>query len=539
MTTATLLPSPPPAPALQSAVLKRWLQHRPGGYTQALQRAGLLTASPRDPQRRHYAAATTSRLTDGWTTTSLSSTASLLGQLDVLRARARQLHKDNDYAKKYQQLVAGNIVGPQGFRFEARIYQDDGLTPDTLANNAVEAAWQRWSRRGSCEVGQRLSLRDTCHVIIKAAERDGEYLVRYVLGAAAGNPFGIALQVLDVNRIDTQLNRSAQEGVNAILMGIEVDTYLRPVAYHLRPTMSGDVYHLARTPAPAQRIPADEILHGFITDTPEQVRGVPWMHAAMLRLQNLGGYEEAAIIASRVGASQMGFFTTPDGQPQHLADDQQPSVDGQAPGDFVMDAAPGEFRSLPEGMQFQPFNPAYPAAMFGDFVKANLRGIASGLGVAYHALANDLQGVSYSSIRRGTLEERDAWMVLQSWFIDAFLEPLFDRWLTFALANGQVLLPNGSALPLSRRAKFSAHAFAGRRWSWVDPLKDVQADIAAMQAGLRSPQDVAAGMGKDLEDTLLQIQAANTLAERLGVRIATQAPAAVEGPDETDEPLAD
>jgi lambda family phage portal protein len=507
-----------PAPVIHSGVLKRFLQSRPGGFAGALARAGMVPNAGA-PQRRNYAAGRVDRLNEGWTTTSLSSTASLLGQLDTLRARSRQLHRDNDYAKKFQQLVAVNVAGPHGFRFESRVYNPDG-SPDTLANNAIEAAWQRWAAKGSCEVSGRLSLRDVCHLLIKAAERDGEFLVRKIKGTTAGNPFGLALQVLDVNRIDTLQNRSAGDGVNAILMGIEVDTYLRPVAYHLREAMQGDVYHLARSPRPSQRVPADEIIHGFVCDTPEQVRGVPWMHAAMLRLQNLGGYEEAAIIASRVGASQMGFFTTPDGQATSIADGVQEGQGGEST-ELLMDAAPGEFRSLPEGMNFTPFNPAYPASMFGEFVKANLRGIASGLGVAYHALANDLEGVSFSSIRSGTLEERDAWMVVQSWFIDAFLEPVFQEWLPMALAMGQVTLNTGNALPIRSLDKFRPHKFQGRRWAWVDPLRDVQADLTAMNAGIKSPQDVAAGMGSDLEDVLIQIQQANQMATDLGVKLTT------------------
>jgi len=43
----------------------------------------------------------------------------------------------------------------------------------------------------------------------------------------------------------------------------------------------------------------------------------------------------------------------------------------------------------------------YPHQMYSAFVKAHLQGIASGLGISYHALANDLEGVNYSSIRAG------------------------------------------------------------------------------------------------------------------------------------------
>lgn len=463
--------------------------------------------------QRSYAAARVDRLTEGWVTVSGSANNAIHGSIDALRARSRQLVNDNDYAKRFLQLVATNVAGPHGFTYQARVYLDT-RAPDTIANDALESAWQRWAARGVCDVAGRMSLRDISHLLVKAAARDGEFLVRVVRGSAAGNPFGLALQVLDVDRIETTANRSASSGVNAIRMGIELNEWGRCVAVHLKSRHPGDTYGSLRLDDTAGtiRVPADELIHGFIADRPEQVRGVPWMHAAMTRLNNLGGYEEAAIIASRVGASKMGFFTSDEGNALPLSDGTDQAT--QAP---VTDAEPGTFEMLPSGTSFTPFNPDYPSAMFGDFVKANLRGIASGLGVSYHNLSNDLEGVSFSSIRSGTLEERDNWTVIQQWFIEAFLEPVFAEWLRNALAFGQVVLPSGNSLPLSRMDRFAPHIFRGRRWEWVDPLRDIQADIAAIEAGLKAPQEVAAKMGTDLEDTLVMIAEAQRLRASLGL----------------------
>ena len=486
--------------------------------------------------RRNYAAAQMSRLTEGWSTLNTSANADLHRSLDSLRARSRQLARDNDYAVKFLRLVTTNVVG-QGFMLQSRIYDAPGK-PDTNANDAVETAFAEWSRASVCEVTGRHSFRDLCTLLLRAAARDGEYLVRKVRGAAARNPHGYALQVLDVDRIDTLLNRPADGSRNAIRMGVEVDTFGRPVAYHLRDGHPGDLYQIGG--AAANRhivVPADEILHGFVADRPEQLRGVPWMHASMLRLNHLAGYEESAVVAARVGASKMGFFTTPDGQINPAAT----GVDGEAGSAderLMMDADPGVFQSLPEGVQFQPFNPDYPSAMFADFVKANLRAVASGLGVAYHALANDLEGVSFSSIRSGTLEERDQWQMLQAWFIDAFLEPVFADWLRSALAFGQVKLANGSALSVGKFDKFKAHLWQPRRWEWVDPLKDIEADIKAVDAGFKAPQDIAAKLGMDYEDVLVKIKQARELQERLGVEVgssATPPPAPTPAPSEPDD----
>lgn len=466
--------------------------------------------------KRNYAAAQVNRLTQGWSTLSASANSDIHRSLDAVRARSRKLAMDDEYVKKWLSMVDTNVVGPNGFRLQSRVY-DQPKKPDGYANDAIEAAWERFSRVGVCDASGHHGMQGLEHLAIKGAARDGEALVQIIRGKDAGNSYGLAFLMIDVDRLCTTLNRAADGTANAIRMGIEINRYGRPVAYHLKSSHPGDLYQVSAGTT-TQRIPAEDVIHLFIADRPEQVRGMPWAHAAMIRLNNLGGYEEAAVIAARVGASKMGFFTTPDGQ----ADIVSTGDDGTEAQGLQMDADPGVFQSLPEGVEFQPFNPDYPTAMYADFVKANLRGIASGLGVAYHSLANDLEGVSFSSIRSGTLEERDVWMMLQEWFAQSFMERVYEEFIRAALAFGQIILPNGSALPLSKLDKFSHHTWQARRWEWVDPLKDIEADIAAINAGLKSPQSVAAKLGLDYEDLLVEIKAAQDLRESLSVNLASE-----------------
>lgn len=499
-----------------SVVLGKWLQQRPG----AQERAGLVPVRQLAPAgaRRNYAAAQVNRLTQGWSTVSASANSDIHRSLDAVRARSRKLANDDEYVKKWLAMVTTNVVGPVGFRFQARVYDTPGK-PDTLANNAIEDGWKRFCKKGVCDVTGRMGMVGLKQLAIKTAARDGEFLFQIIRGKAAANPFGFALQSLDVDRLDTNLNKPAEGASNAIRMGVELSAYGRPVAYWLKSAHPGELYQATSGSQGSRhmRVLAEDIIHEFIADRPEQVRGMPWAHAAMIRLNNLGGYEEAAVIAARVGASKMGFFTTPDGQAEVVSTGTD---DGTADGGYVMEADAGTFQTLPEGVKFEAFDPDYPTAMYADFVKANLRGIASGLGVAYHALANDLEGVSFSSIRSGTLEERDAWMLMQEWFAESFLDRVFAEFIKSALAFGQLTMPNGSALPVAKIDKFSAHIWQPRRWEWVDPQKDIEADISAINNGLKSPQSVAAKLGVDYEDLLEEIVAAEAMRERLGVKLA-------------------
>ena len=58
-----------------------------------------------------------------------------------------------------------------------------------------------------------------------------------------------------------------------------------------------------------------------------------------------------------------------------------------------------------------------------------------------------------------------------------------------ALLSGTIRLPAG------KFEKFNRPRFKGRRWSWVDPLKDIQANIEAVQNGFKNRADVIGETG--------------------------------------------
>jgi lambda family phage portal protein len=509
----------------RSVVLTKWLQQRPG----ALERAALVPVRPLPlggKGQRSYAAAQVNRLTQGWSTVSGSANADIHASLDAVRARSRQLARDNEYIHKWLNLLVTNVVGPDGFRLQARVYDRPGVSDDG-ANESIEAAWKRYGRKGVADVTGRQTLASFLQTAIKTVATDGDLIIQIVRGAAAANPFGVAFRIIDADRIETRLNRSADGTNNAIRMGVEVNAYGRAVAYHVRNTHPGDLFHTTGAQGmQTLRIPAEDIIHEFISDRPEQVRGIPWAHAAMSRLNSIGAYEEAALVASRTGASQMGFFTTTSGDMTELASstgDGEQSADGSGDGGpLYMEAEAGTFHGLPAGTDFKPFNPNYPQAMFEPFIKANLRAACSGLLAAYHSIGNNLEGVSFSSIRSGTLEDRDHWMILQSWFAESVLDRIFDEWLGSALAFGQITGPAGNALPLAKIEKFRPHKWQGRRWEWVDPRADIDADLSAIEAGLKSPQQVAAKLGMDYEDLLIEIEQAKAMRQRKGLAFVAQ-----------------
>jgi lambda family phage portal protein len=173
-------------------------------------------------------------------------------------------------------------------------------------------------------------------------------------------------------------------------------------------------------------------------------------------------------------------------------------------------------------VDFKSWDTNHPNSGYGDFVKSSLRGVATSLGISYNTLASDLEGVNYSSIRAGLIEEREVWKAIQRFLIDHLCEVVFTDWLELELLSGRL------GLPFEKMWKFNVPEFQGRRWAWVDPKKDMEASILGIRSGQTSLRKVIAEAGGDIYDVLRTQAADNALAASLGVTL----------PELTDAPKA-
>lgn len=466
--------------------------------------------------RRAYEAGKVTRLTQSWRPSNVSINTDLIGGLENLRARSRSLYQNNEHAKKFAKMVVTNVVGPQGFGLQAKAEDIPGKLDD-VANKAIEKAFAEWSQNGVCEITGRNGFVDVCRVVANTLPIDGEYLVRKIFGKAARNKFGFALQVMDASRLDSTYNISGGGTRNDIVMGVEVDAYRRPIAYHILTQPPGDSGRRER-----ERIPAEEIYHGFLSEAAEQLRGVPWMSASILSLHHVGEFEQSALIAARKGANTLGFFVTPDGQAPGGGVGTA-SESGESASNDIDISVPGEYDTLPDGYDFRPYDSKYPDAMLDPFIKHYNRKIATGFNVAYHTLGNDLTDVNFSSIRSGTIDERDNWMILQSWFSNGLLSNIYNDWLKISLLNSAIVTATGAALPAAKLDKFRAHYWQGRRWQWVDPQKDINAAVTAIDNGLASPYQIAAQQGVDVEQVLDDIERFQKLVAKKNIKLGKDA----------------
>jgi lambda family phage portal protein len=482
-------------------------------------------------------------LVSGWITTPIPINQQIEQTLRIVRARSRQLAKNDPYVRRFLQLARSNIVGPAGFTFRSLVMTNAGK-PDINARNAIQDAWKEAMRPGVICYVEKHSGLDMMNLTTDSLSRDGEVIIMQHTGADAG-PFGIQFRFIDPELLDVN-HKDVHQG-NKVRMGIETDSRARIVAYHFHSTDTTHSHYYAIGSRGFLRIPAEFIIHLFKTEYVDQLRGFPITAAAMIRLRMLNGYEEAELVGARGGAATMGFLirgesggvfeddsiVDPNEDPASVVDGETPTK----PTQDTIEAEAGTFHYLEKGADVKMYDPNHPSGNYAPFIKAVLRGIASGLGVNYNTLANDLEGVNFSAIRAGVLEDREAWKGVQTFIIEHVATPMFSRWLGPALLSGMITLPRGLPLASSDIDRFRAHSFQGRRWPWVDPLKDMQTNKLALDERVTSRSKIIRDLGEDplaLWDEIEQEN--NILVEKNIPPVALAAPMEIdtEDPDKAD-----
>ena len=133
----------------------------------------------------------------------------------------------------------------------------------------------------------------------------GEVFVRLVQQSFGDSRIPLGLEVIEADLLDDDYTGLEPNG-NRVRMGVELNEWSAPVAYHFLNYHPGDYQFSYAQIAKKRRtrIPANEIIHLYSVDRPGQTRGVTAFASAIMRLNNLRGYEEAEKLLLHVQAQQ-------------------------------------------------------------------------------------------------------------------------------------------------------------------------------------------------------------------------------------------
>lgn len=472
-------------------------------------------------------------LTD-WAFLPLEINTILRHDLRRLRARSRDLARNDDTTRRFLSLLKQNVLGHRGIALQAKNRMQTSKDLDLKWNAEIEREWRMFGRkrrkRGqlvSPSACGQYSFLEIAWLSLMTRAVDGECFIQ-ILKGYPHNPHRFAVRFLNPDLLDSTFCGEAETSGNRIEMGIEFDEYDRPVAYHFgveHPTKKFGTAKQAR-----QRIPADQIIHLFRKEHVGQIRGIPDFACIMHKTKMLNGVHEAMVVGWRVAASKMGFFMAQD--PEDFFDEEELEERRKDLATNAMDATPGSFAMIPDGLDYKDFNPDYPTSSYGEGYKVFMRQLSNGLNVSSPTLSNDYSDVNYSSLRQALLEDREGWRCIQAEMADGFCQPIFDEWYDWSVnITGRINIAE------SKRRLEPTIIWRPRGFPWVDPLKEVKAQLEAVGGKLRSRQDVKSEIdGGDLLDTFDELENENAALEERGLDTSpSNAAQPIQQKDEDDE----
>lgn len=444
---------------------------------------------------RSYDAAGRGRRMKHWRAGDTGVNSEIATALPMVRARARDLERNNPYFARGLRVRSANIIGtgilatPQSGRSA-----DDKLIADR---------WKLWADTTDCDVRGRTNLYGLQALAMRSIDQAGEVLVRRVWAKRGDDlPIPFRLQLLEPDFIDTGKNEIPRTG-NQIIQGIEVDEFGRAVAYWLFDEHPGERYF--GWTGQSRRVPAEDLLHVYHEDRIGQVRGITRAAPAIVRLRDFDDVVDAQIMRAKVAACLVGFIKSAPGVELGTTPTTQPSPDD--PKAVEERFVPASFKHLPLGMDISFSNPPSFDG-FNDFAKISLQSVAGCLDLTYASLTGDLERVNYSSGKLGWIDQLQAteqtrWLM----FIPTFCERIY-RWTTGSLHMlGKVSEPR------------SAAKWTPPRRALLDPSREIPAMVKAMRGGLTSLSEQLRELGYDPQVVIRELASDRGLVEQLGLKL--------------------
>jgi lambda family phage portal protein len=395
-----------------------------------------------------------------------------------LLARSRELVVTNGYAANACEAFAANLVG-------------DGIKPSSLIEDPamrerVQRLWLAWTDEADADgltdfyglqamVAREMFVAGECFVRLRPRRAEDGLLVP------------IQLQLLQSEMLPFEKTEIAANG-NRIRCGIEFDRLGSRVAYHFRRRHPGDSTDQGMATPETVRIPAGDVLHVYRPIDAGQIRGLPHVAPAMVRLFLLDQYDDAELDRKKTAAMFAGFITKTAPEEQLMGE-----IEAAEDGTGIASLEPGTMQVLLPGEDVKFSTPADVGGGYEAFQYRTLLSIAASVGLPYHLVTGDVRQANYSSLRAELVEFRRRIGQLQHGvLVHQFCRPVWRRWLETAVLSGALDLEDlESALPVQ---------WIPPRWDWVDPLKDIQAQLLAIEAGLLSRRKAVEATGYDIEE---------------------------------------
>ena len=478
----------------------------------------------------------------GWLASSKSPQEDIDRNIPILRQRSRSLYMSAPLAVSAIKTNRPNIVG-EGLRLKSTI--DAAflrMKPEAAAEwqRNTEREFELWADSKFCDSTRVNNFYEIQQVACLSWLMNGDAcaLVEYERPTPAF-PYGLRVHLIEADRVSTPhtsgtaVNLYATESTtgNRIFNGVEVTDAGRVVAYHICSTYPNSQLRAAkkwqRVKAFGDKTGTPNVLMIFEAERAEQYRGVPYLAPVIESLKQLTRYSEAEMMAAVIN----GFFTvfiTSEGNTGEMGftgvlDDEDRVSDD----DLNYELGPGMVNVLKPGEKIDIADAKRPSSNFDAFTTALAKYVGAALEIPVELLIKSFNS-SYSASRAALLEAWKAFRMKRKWLAADFCQPLYEIFLTEAIANGRIKAPGFFLDPAIRKAYCRAQ-WNGPAPGMLDPVKEATAAEKRIAIGVSTRQRESIEMtGTDFDANVAQLARENQLMKEAGLVSAAAPPGSAE-----------
>lgn len=489
-----------------------------------------------------------SNILKSWFPVKLSSKSDIDRNLQILRNRASDEAINTPIGAAAINTSTLNAVGTGLTLFPRLKYRILGISPDDARewSRRARQEFEMWASSKDCDIYRRNNFYDLQYIAYMAYLTDGDSFALFRRKAPTSwMPYSLRLQVLEANRVSNPLlsGNTAPYGIssvemrntdngNRIVSGVEVDDDGAIAAYWVSNKVPFDrididgIVEWQRVEAFGPRTGMPNILQICHDVRADQYRGVPYLAPVIETLKQVSRYTTAEL-ASAIVKTFFSLFFTQSATSMDVGDvlgnpygsyEGESEDDSHAPivdvGEYALGA--GTLNALPKGVDVKAVDASNAQSTFKPFLDELIKQVGAALNIPSEVLTKAFTS-SYSASRAALLQAWDEFKARRVWFARDFCQPVYEAWLTEAVATGRIEAPGFFDDPLIRNAWCNAEWF-GPAMSILDPTKDVTGSHLRVLYGLSTREREAAEMtGSDYEDNLAQIAYEREKMQELGV----------------------
>ena len=403
----------------------------------------------------------------------------------TLRQRARDLYAGGGLARSGPATLTTNVVA-WGIQPKPKI---DGAALGLSDEQCEE--WERnalrefqlWAENPMCDAERGKNFYELQQLAFRSELMSGDVFALFEMKANKRTPYSTAIRLLEADRVCTpdtsgESEAKAKEDGGRIVDGVEISRDGEVLRYYIvnrHPLMENATESLEWKPIEAfgKDTGYPNILHISTFERPEQRRGIPFVAAQIEQIKQLDRYLTSELAANVVSSMLTAFILSDEDDGKAGMEDAVNEDEKVTDDDFHIELAPGAIYDLPPGKTIKEINPLRNNSGFDSFVNTLITVIGASMEIPKEVLVKKYES-NYTAARGALLDFWRTVKVHRATFNAKFNRPIYEQWLSEAVAIGRIEAPGFFDDPAIRQA-WCGCMWMGASMGHVDPLKEAKA----------------------------------------------------------------